>query len=370
MPKIYKYGEGKAKHLSDFEADSLIKQIPKSEKKPQREYELVRTSKGVIYQTNRRQRTKYSFKIKRLCALLAKRSSQNIIYDEKTNIILINNTAVIIADRVRTEEEQEYHINKAKEKYPSYEIEIVSLSKSNLVPSFKMDTKTIENYYKKDFKFPMWFREYLKMRSFRVMNTANSFAFSSRRYNDTSKWTAEQKLVNDLVRQNKYGDPGKIYFTLARMLDSKLDRTGKGFPLKNLILLVLDVDGKCDGMHEINSQGICIKCMNEAFEKERKVKQILLESKYPLPIKTLFSGGKGLHLHFCMETTQDKMKEIIDFVNKDEELVDSFLDKDGNFDTYRIFKCPSSCSAESACLIDEGLKRLDVRDLIVSPKGQ
>lgn len=368
MPKLYKFGDEKSKHLSDFEADKIISSIPKKFKKKPKDWEMIRTENGVIYQTNRRQKTKNSFKIRRLCALLAKK--KDVFYDEKNNIIISGSVAFVIADRVQSDEEFKFHQDKGERLYKDLGIFVISLTKSKLVPYFEMDTKTIKEYYFDKFKFPQWFRKFLKQRAFRVMNITNSFAFSSRRYNDTSKWTAEQKFVNDLVRKNVYGEPGKIYFTLSRMLDSKLDREGKGFPIKGKILLVLDVDGKCNGMHEINKEGICIKCMKEAFRKEKEVKRILLNSKYPMPIKTLFSGGKGLHLHFGIETTQERMKEIIDFVNKKEDLVDYFEDKNGNFDLCRIFKVPKTVSAETACLIDEDITRLNVQDKICEPIRQ
>lgn len=368
MAKLYIYGDKKSKHLSEFQADKIIKDVPQELQKEKGEYELLKTGKGVIYQTNRRQKTKYSFKIKRLCALLSKLHKQNILYDEKHNFIFTAGKIYVIADRVQTEEELEFHKNKIKDyaEVPSTtKIEVISLTKSKLVPTFIMDTETIKDYYKKEFKFPSWFRPFLKQRAFRVMNITNSFAFSSRRYNDTSKWTAEEKFVNDLVLKNVFGEPGKVYFTLARMLDSKLDREGNGRPLINLMLGVLDIDGECEGMHEINEFGICIKCMQLALEKESKVRKKLLESEFPYPIKTLFSGGKGLHLHLGKEITQNEMKRMIEYLNKDEELVDWFKDKDGNFDSYRIFKCPATVSAETACLIDETIKRIDVQDKII-----
>lgn len=364
MPKIYKYGDKKSKNLSEYEAHKLINEIPEEEKKEPLKYQLARTEKGAIWGTNRKQRTKYSFKIRRLCALLAQKYNQNVLYDKDKNIIYANNKSFIIADRVQSEEEKEYHLNK----YDIDNKEIISLTKSTFVPYFILDTKTIKEYYEKEFKFPDWFRPFLKHRSFRVMNIQNSFAFASRRYNDTSKWKAEDKFVNDLVRKNVFGDPGKIYFTLSRMLDSKLDRKGEGYPIENLVLLVLDVDGSCDGIHEINDKGICVKCMADAFRKEKIVKRKLLESKYPYPTKTLFSGGKGLHLHFEKEVKKEYIKEMIDFLNEDEELIDYFNDKDGNFDSFRIFKVPDSCSAETACLIKEEIERLQVKDKICEPE--
>lgn len=366
MPKLFIFGAKKSKHLSDFEAHNIISQIPHEFKKQPKQWEMLRTKNGVIYTTNRKQRTKHAFRIKRLCALLARKHKHNALYDEKKGLVFFDDKSYIIADQIKTKDEYDFHLKRCSWKSP--DAEIVSLTKSGLAPYLEMDAKTIREYYK-TYKFPKWFKPFLKMRHFRAMDCSSRFVFSSRRYNNTSKWKAEDKFRRDMM---KLKEIGKCYYSIARMLDSKKEAEGKGIPV-DLIVPVLDVDGKCDGMHEINKQGICTKCMDDAERKLKKVEKRISEYYGFEVLKRLFSGSKGWHIYLRHKKKEISQKELLGLIiklNSSEDLVDNFcFTKEGVFqwDMHRIFKVPGTIDATTACLISEKIKRIDVQDKICEP---
>ena len=353
-------------NLSEFEAYKIKQTI--LEFASPKKYDYLRTKKFVIYQKNKRTRTRQNLKIRRALALLAQNNGELIEYDEKQNVAFAKDTTYIFADRVVSAGELEFH----KTKIPGIVNPIViSLSKSLYSKYIELDNKTIYNYYKHQFVFPEWFRKFLKMRALRAFSSMG-FNFNTRRYNDT-KWTAEDKFKHDFVKGSV--DIYKVYFTLARVLDSKLDACGKGFPISGLMYLALDIDGKCDGLHLIDNKGICIKCLEDSNAKLEKA----LEKINAIPglkvVKKLFSGTKGWHLHLELdgkrEVSELILRDIIHKVNENEQLVDWFDGKEiegiRTFDLYRIFKIPSTVDSTTGCLVDEKLIRLNLNDHICEP---
>ena len=143
------------------------------------------------------------------------------------------------------------------------------------------------------------------------------------------------------------------------------ERQGKGIPL-DLLLLVLDVDADRDhNEHLIDDHGICDRCLSSAKQKLESVRRTAE------PERCVFSGSKGYHLHYQREISSAEMLEFLAEINKHQELVDDFtFARDGvkQFDMHRIFKVPGTVDATTACVIDEDLKRLDVKDQIVKLK--
>ena len=335
-----------------------------------KKYDYLRTDEFAIYKLNKKSRTKQSIKIRRALVVIAKEENGLVRYDEKLNLAFTKNNTYIFADRVQNDEEYHYHLNKyIGIKNPV----VISLTKSNVCEYIELDNKTIYEYYKTEFVFPDWFRKFIKMRAFRAYSSMG-FNFNTRRYNDT-KWTAEEKFKHDFVKGNI--DIYKVYFTLARVLDSKLDACGKGYPLSGLIYLALDIDGKCDGSHMIDGRGICIKCLENSNIKLAKA----IEKIKGIPnlgvIKQLFSGTKGWHLHLEFngkrEVSEEILRYIIKTINKEEDVVDWFDGKeiDGvrKFDLYRILKCANSVDATTGCLVHDQIIRLDLKDKICEPKA-
>ena len=362
--KQYYFKDKQSYNLSEYEA--FIKRDNADEFVSPKKYDYLRTREYVIYRTNKKTRSKQSIKIRRALALISKNEECLVKYDEENNIAFTKGNTYIFADRVQNEKEYDYHLSKFEGgKNPV----VISLIKTYLCNYVQLDNKTIYDYYKKEFIFPKWFRSYLKMRAFRAYSS-RGFDFNSRRYNDT-KWTAEDKFKHDFVKSGS--DIFKVYFTLARVLDSKLDSCGKGYPISGLMYLALDIDGKCDGLHLINSNGICTKCLADSNKKLVKVLKIVDGIPNIKLVKRLFSGSKGWHLHLeyngKREVSEEILRNIIKTVNKEEELVDYFDGKeiDGvrEFDLYRIFKIPGSCSADTACLVSEDIQRLGVEDVII-----
>lgn len=358
--KLYYFKDRKSRNLSEFEAYKIREDV--DEFVSLKKYDYLRTNQFVIYNPNKRTRTRQSIKIRRALAVLARQNGGFIKYDEKLNVAFTKNESFIFADRVQTDDERDYHLNKfIGLKNPK----VISLIKSNICLYIDLDTKTIYNYYKK-YAFPDWFRKFLKMRAVRAFSSMG-FNFNTRRYTDT-KWTAEQKFKHDFINPNL--DIHKVYFTLARVLDSKLDSCGKGFPLSGLIYLALDIDGKCEGSHLINETGICVKCLKNSNEKLMKALKKINDIPELHLVKRLFSGTKGWHLHLeykgKREINEAEIREIIGKINSEENLVDWFdgKEKEGirQFDLFRIFKLPGSLDSTTACLVDEEIKRLDVND--------
>lgn len=355
-------------NLSEFEAYKIKRTI--SEFVSPKKYDYLRTKKFVIYQKNKRTRTRQNLKIRRALAVLAKNNDGAIEYDENKNIAFARDATYIFADRIFSEQELEFHKNKIPELFNPI---VVSLSKSLYSKYIELDNKTMYNYYKNQFAFPDWFRKFLKMRALRAFSSMG-FNFNTRRYNDT-KWTAEDKFRHDFVKGNL--DIYKVYFTLARVLDSKLDACGKGFPLSGLMYLALDIDGKCDGLHLIDNMGICIKCLEDSNIKLDKALEKIKDITNLKIVKILFSGTKGWHLHLEFdgkrEVSEKVIREIITEINKEEQLVDWFDGKEiggiRSFDLYRIFKIPLTIDATTGCMVDENITRLDLNDHICEPKA-
>lgn len=364
--KIYYFKDKKSYNISEFESYKIKEDI--KEFVSPKKYDYLRTNEFVIYNPNKRARTRRALKIRRAIALIAKETKCPVKFDDKMSIAFTSSNVYVFADRVQDKEEYSYYISKyANLKNPV----VISLTKSRFCSYIELDNKTIYNYYKNSFVFPEWFRKFLKMRAIRAYSSMG-FNFNSRRYNDT-KWTAEDKFRHDFVKSGL--DIYKIYFTLARVLDSKLDACGKGYPLSGLIYLALDIDGKCDGCHLIDERGICTKCIKDSNSKLiRTLKKIDTIPGLVL-LKRLFSGTKGWHLHLeyegKRELSEEKMREIIGTINSEEQLVDWFDGKeiDGvrQFDLFRIFKVANTCDATTACLVNEKIKRLDVNDKICEP---
>jgi len=296
--------------------------------------------------------------IQRLATYYAKKTGKNVTLTKNNIIIIQKKKKIIIADKIRNPEELEYF--KKKIDYLEGIDEVISLKKTTYCPYFILDEKTIKEYYQGNNWIPEWFRPLLKQRPVRSMTINSGFLFSNTTLNPTNK-TSEQIFNRDINRH--YGTPGKVYITLSRMLDSKNDKTGEGKPI-NLMLKAIDIDGECDGNHEINPEGYCVKCLKQANIKLKKVLRLLPE--HELPRRTLFSGGKGYHLHWGTEIPNEMMVLLINYLNKKEPLVDDFRDKQDNFDKMRIFKLPGSISFESAQIITDikDMKRLPVNDRI------
>ena len=253
--KQYFFKTKKSYNLSEFDS-YIIKESTDFFVSPKK-YDYLRTPQFVIYNTNKRTRTKSNLKIRRALAIMARKTGDLVRYNEKTGLAFTRDTTYIFADAVHTDYELKYHLSK----YDGLENPLViSLTKSDIAPYIQLDNRPIYEYYKLSFVFPEWFRKFLKMRALRAFSSMG-FNFNTRRYNDT-KWTAEEKFKHDFVKGNL--DIYKVYFTLARVLDSRLDACGKGFPIAGLMYFALDVDGKCDGDHLVNSNGICVKCLEDS----------------------------------------------------------------------------------------------------------
>ena len=366
--KMYFFGTRLSYNLNEYDAYKVFEETEDfvSPKK----YDYLRTTEFAIYKLNKKSKTKQSIKIRRALAVIAREVNGIIKYDERLGLAFTKDAIYVFADRVQNEEEYKYHINKyAGIKNPI----VISLAKSSICKYIELDNKTIYDYYKNRFVFPDWFREWKKMRAFRAYSSMG-FNFNTRRYNDT-KWTAEEKFKHDFVKENI--DIYKVYFTLARVLDSKLDSSGKGYPLAGLIYLALDIDGKCDGVHIIDERGICIKCLENSNVKLSKTIEKINEIPNLVVIKQLFSGVKGWHLHLKLdgkrEASEEVLRCIIKRINKDENLVDWFDGKEVNgvreFDLFRIMKTPNTVDATTGCLVYDQIIRLDLKDKICEPDG-
>lgn len=373
--KYFNFKNKKSKDLSEWEAYKLKSETSQEEQLPLRKYELIRTKEFVLYVLNKRTRTKYSIKINRCLALLARKHNCLIKYYEKDMAAYTedNKNLYIFADKVRNEQELGYHRAKFVDRYGAENIEIISLQKSDICPFIELDFDTIRNYYK-TYKFPDWFKPYIKMRHFRICNTKLRFVFTERRLTDTSKHSADEKYRRDLL---KVADPCKCYFSLCRFLDSKKEQKGLGYAIRDLTYFALDVDGKCkNDYHLVDQNGICVNCLIDAKIKVAKVKKRLEEYGKIKVIKELFSGGKGFHLHNEFdgkrELSQKQFLDIINFINKEEELVDTFIfERNGEevWDEHRIFRTPLCVSGDSCCIVKEGeITRLPVKDEIIYPK--
>lgn len=363
--KMYFFGTKLSYNLNEYDSYKVLEET--EEFVSPKKYDYLRTNEFAIYKLNKRSRTKQSIKIRRALAVIAKGKGL-VKYNEKLNLAFTENDTYVFADRVQNEREYYYHLNKyVGIKNPV----VISLTKSDICRYIELDTKTIYNYYKNSFVFPEWFRKFIKMRAFRAYSSMG-FNFNTRRYNDT-KWTAEEKFKHDFVKGNV--DIYKVYFTLARVLDSRLDACGRGYPLAGLIYLALDIDGKCDGSHMIEERGICVKCLENSNIKLAKAIKQIKGIPNLIIIKQLFSGTKGWHLHLEFdgkrEVSEEVLRNIIKTINKDENLVDWFDGKEINgvreFDLFRILKTSNSVDATTGCLVYDQIIRLDLKDKICEP---
>ena len=366
--KMYYFKDKGSYNVGEYDSFKIREEI--DEFVSLKKYDYLRTSDFVIYNPNKRTRTKQNLKIRRAVSLISKETGDLVRYNEDLKIAFTKDKSYVFAEKVQSMGEYEYYLTKFSGlKNPV----IISLTKSQICRYVELDTKTIYDYYKHNFVFPKWFRRFLKMRALRVYSSMG-FNFNSRRYNDT-KHSAEEKFRHDFVKRNM--DIYKVYFTLARMLDSKLDRCGKGFPIKGLMYLVLDIDGKCDGIHLVDNRGICIKCLEDSNAKLAKTIEKIRNIPNLIIIKQLFSGTKGWHLHMEFngkrEVSEEVLRGIIKFINSEENLVDWFDGKeiDGvrQFDTSRIMKLCDSIDITTGCIVREEIKRLNLNDQICEPKA-
>ena len=195
--KQYFFKTKKSYNLSEFDS-YIIKESTDFFVSPKK-YDYLRTPQFVIYNTNKRTRTKSNLKIRRALAIMARKTGDLVRYNEKTGLAFTKDNTYIFADAVRTDYELKYHLSK----YGGLENPLViSLTKSDIAPYIQLDNKPIYEYYKLSFVFPEWFRKFLKMRALRAFSSMG-FNFNTRRYNDT-KWTAEEKFKHDFVKGNLY----------------------------------------------------------------------------------------------------------------------------------------------------------------------
>lgn len=362
----------KSKSLeSDFDLHKYIQKIPKKEWEATKKYEVFRSKKVIVYAKNKRQRIKEGIRVRRLASLLSKKYGKEVEFYPEKNIIIVDNICYIIAEKINSLEERAFYIDRVKNNLFK---RVISLKPSKYSSYFKMDLKSIRDYYKNEFRFPEDFRPYVKMKGFRSLNIDGRFSFADGRINTTSKSTMDEKFVKYFSKNN----PCKIYFSLARCLNGKRERTGKGFMLKNIIYAALDIDGNCmlkKGYHLYNSLSICKFCWEDLHKKikhfkikAKKIKDFKIE-------KILFSGSSGVHVHFSIkngkrEITEKEMLDVVKVLNKGKKLVDEFKGTKGKgFDLFRIFRVPNSVSSDTCLIVKEfPLCRINISDEIVKPK--
>mgnify|MGYP006289353461 CR=1 FL=1 len=330
------------------------------------EYEFYRDDTCVIYNENKRRRTAQGIVKRRAAAYLAKGCGDVVELDGE-GVRLPDGYGWYFADRVSDGAELEFHNARAEEL--GYDGVLV-LRKSRYAPYMHIDNKAIRSYYDK-FTFPDWFKPFVGMRHFRFMLNDIRFKFQTRRYNDTSKHSADSKIRHDM--RQAYCGISKVYFSLFRCLDSKLEKRGQGHMI-DLGMLTFDLDVSHEGPHIIDSRGLCSTCLSLMEERWEALQSRLYELKQPVE-KVVFSGTKGLHVHTLREVSEAEFVDILTDVNEGEELVDDFTYLDGNvtrFDRHRIFKVPWSVDSTTACIVDENWKnptRIDVADRIIIPSA-
>jgi|GEM_PF-7090233 len=350
--------------LSEFEGHRLKAQLSAvNEPLDPGEYEFYRDANCVIYNTNKRTRTAQGIVKRRAAALISAGLRRPVeLYDEGLSG---EGASYYFADMVRSDEELEFH--KLRAEQMGYDM-VLSMRKSELTPYVVLDNHTIKKFYEK-YTFPEWFKPFVGMRHFRFMLNSQRFAFQTRRYNDSSKHSADEKICHDM--RNAYGGIAKVYFSLFRCLDSKLEQQGKGNMI-DLGLLTFDLDVKHEGPHLIDEKGLCCLCLDKMKESWEELRSRLYELKQPVE-KVVFSGTKGLHVHALKEMHQQDFVDIIADINAEKELVDDFTyDYQGEkrFDMHRIFKVPGTIDSTTACVVDESWeepRRVGVRDKVVTP---
>lgn len=350
--------------VSLYEATKLAEQLSglNSPEEPG-EYEFYRDDTCVIYNENKRSRTAQGIIKRRTAALLAQAIGKPV--ELRPEGVISDEMSYYFADRVASDDELYFHQQRARQMGLDL---VLSLRGSKHAPFMSLDDRTIKKYYQ-SYKFPEWFKPHVGMRHFRFMLNNQRFKFQTRRYNDTSKHSADSKIVHDM--RQAYCGIAKVYFSLFRCLDSKLEQQGRGHMI-DLGLLTFDLDVSHEGPHQINEKGLCSVCMEEMKESWEELQGRLYEVKQTCE-KVIFSGTKGLHIHTLRELHEQDFVDIIADINYEKELVDDFTFKLGDeirFDRHRIFKVPGTVDSTTACVVDENWEnptRIPVKDKIITP---
>lgn len=348
------FDTGQSTNLSIFDAHKIALKSWKDEEERKTPYEFFRTSQFVIFEPNRKQKTRMEFKFARAFEVLAEKYNvTNVEYEYAgylIHIIHFPDLEVLVVPEVRTKEELEFFIYLVYDKLRSKDLQVVSTTKSDhcAYMTFEKFPKIYDNL-----KLPDWFRPFVKHRHFRQMNTNGSFNFQTRTYADSAKSTIEEKYRKDFYRKKQI--PAKCYFSLAGMIDPIMEMEGNGRPFDR-ILEVYDIDADKDhGIHR--GPGICPDCLSSARKKLDSFKEILT------PRRVLFSGKKGFHVHMGREISEKEMLASLEMIEDSARgLVDRFIFEDEygelRFDTHRIFKVPETVDLTTGYFISENFHKI------------
>ncbi len=344
--KLVHFTERKTYTIGEYDLARVKGELAADSQRPLKgPYELLRTDDFVVYQDNRRTRFTRELMTRRAAALLAS------ISGGETRVcgmdVVAGGQRFHFVPSLDNKDEMDYYEG-------AHDARILTLTRTPLAPSFKADRKTLDAFYR-GYAFPRWFSPLIKMRHFRFQALDGTFRFQSRRYSD-SKHSPASKMLFDMGRP---GDAAKCYFSLARMLDPRMEARGAGRPIDR-VLAVFDIDAAKDHReHLVGEDGVCSLCLKDARTKADKALR-----EFP-DATVLFSGTKGFHIHLGREVGSAEYLAMSDALGAAGAPVDDFsFERSGRrcLDMHRIIKVPGTVDAATGCVVGEGVHRLTLAD--------
>ena len=233
---------------------------------------------------------------------------------------------------------------------PAFSSEVIkNVSPDITLWEYKLDSKTLENYYNY-FTLPNFIRQEIGKRHLRFLTQSGKWLAPKRRVTSTSKHTTDQKIIQEIFKVKQV--PVKIYYSLARVIDPISEFRGKGHPIDQIIL-GFDIDAD-PHQHVITNDPYCKECVKRSFRKLKKVNDILDQEK--INYKILLSGSKGFHIYLLDKDEKvriGKESEVIYYLELFKGLVDDFRSKyQREWDFHRIFKLPGTVDASTGQKVD------------------
>ncbi len=354
--------------------------------KPKSPYELVRGYLNdklvIIYKDNRITRTKNEWYEKRVLTSLSKFTGNQQFFpnykmvwkDFETEIDGVSLDLSIGIEISRTTLQQkklDFLTNKSNELGFDKLIIVVKntgnirhIEENVQIFKFQEDWSEYHKYYDNDFISWKPFWGISRQRHFRFLLANGRWKPQRRRYTNTAKWIASNRLLAEIKYYSyQKNPPTKIYYSLSSMLSPLNEFEGRGLPLERFIG-AFDVDGSHGGLHVIDSRGYCNICRKDARKRLNTFCSRLEGMGYDFTI--LNSGSKGFHVYLLDREGKIRLIDrlAMEFIAKrNDDVIDTFLSKKtGKYDEHRIFKVPYTIDCSTGILVSSKLTQISFKD--------
>ncbi len=337
---------------------------------------------NVIYKENRVFRTKNVWYEKRAISVLSKLHNYDFYhsyklewkgFDTEIDAISLDKKIAVEIKRKKLNnknidflEEKAYSLGFEKLIIIAPKFNSVNKKDNTQLFQFRPSYLPILRYYNNEYIVWKTFWKNSAQRHFRFLLANGRWKPQRRRYTNTSKWQAANRLIKEInYYHHKYVNPIKIYYSLSRHIGPLNEFEGKGYPISRYIA-AFDIDGEHLGNHIIGDVGYCENCRKDAINKKNAFLKYL--NKNGFEFEVFNSGAKGYHIYLTrnkeiLELGQEEMENII----KDNlDYVDSFLSKKTQeFDQHRIFKVPYTVDGSTGYIVSNEEKKIIFDDELV-----